>query len=136
MKLSIILTKALVILTIFSCNQSGNSQTTGSAATVVNIDATKLMELAKDTNTIIVDVRTAGEVAEGYIPGTTVFLDYNGGQFDQNFKSLDTSKTYIVYCRSGRRSSSASNQMIENGFKKVYNLEGGINSWTGDLKKN
>lgn len=135
MKVSLILTKALVIFTLFSCNQSGNSQTSGSAATVVNIDASKLIELAKDSNTIIVDVRTPGEVAEGYIPGTKVFLDYNGGQFDQSYKSLDTTKTYIVYCRSGRRSSSAANQMVNSGFKKVYNLDGGINAWTGDLKK-
>ncbi len=136
MKLSLFLTKALVIFALFSCNQSGNSQNAGGTATVVNIDAAKLTEMSKDSNTIIVDVRTPEEVAEGYIPGTTVFLDYSGGKFEQSYQSLDTTKTYVLYCRSGRRSSNAANLMINAGFKKVYNLDGGINVWNGDLKKN
>lgn len=133
MQLKTIFSAMLIAFAVVSCNQTVNSQNT---ASVVNIDGTKLIEMAKDSNTVIIDVRTPGEVADGYIPGTKYFMDYNGGAFESEYKSLDTSKTYIVYCRSGKRSSSASNQMIQAGFKKVYNLEGGISNWTGDIKKN
>jgi len=39
-----------------------------------------------------------------------------------------------VYCRSGGRSSSASQIMIEKGFTKVYNLRGGIIAWANSGK--
>lgn len=132
MSLKSIFSTLLIAATVVSCNQTLNSQ---NGASVTNIDGSKLTEMAKDTNTIIIDVRTPGEVAEGYIPGTRLFMDFNGGKFDAAYKNLDTSKTYIVYCRSGMRSSNASNQMIQSGFKKVYNLDGGINNWSGQVKK-
>jgi rhodanese-related sulfurtransferase len=132
MTLKSIFNTLLVAVTMVSCSQNLNSQ---NGASVINIDGAKLTEMAKDSNTVIIDVRTPGEVAEGYIPGATKFMDYNGGKFETEYKSLDTSKTYIIYCRSGMRSSNASNQMIQAGFKKVYNLSGGINNWSGAVKK-
>jgi rhodanese-related sulfurtransferase len=132
MNIKSIFNTLLIAITVVSCNQTLNSQ---NGASVINIDGSKLTEMAKDSNTIIIDVRTPGEVAEGYIPGAKLFMDYNGGKFDAAYKTLDTSKTYIVYCRSGMRSSNASNQMIQSGFKKVYNLSGGINNWSGPVKK-
>lgn len=132
MQLKTIFSALLIAFAVVSCNQTVNSQNT---ASVVNIDGAKLVEMAKDSNTVIIDVRTPGEVAEGYIPGATKFMDYNGGKFETEYKSLDTSKTYIIYCRSGMRSSNASNQMVQAGFKKVYNLSGGINNWSGAIKK-
>ncbi len=132
MTLKSIFNTLLVAVALVSCSQNLNSQ---NGTSVINIDGTKLTEMAKDSNTIIIDVRTPGEVAEGYIPGATKFMDYNGGKFETEYKSLDTSKTYIIYCRSGMRSSNASNQMVQAGFKKVYNLSGGINSWSGAIKK-
>ncbi len=132
MTLKSIFNTLLVAVTMVSCSQNLNSQ---NGASVINIDGAKLTEMAKDSNTVIIDVRTPGEVAEGYIPGATKFMDYNGGKFETDYKLLDTSKTYIIYCRSGMRSSNASNQMIQAGFKKVYNLSGGINNWSGAVKK-
>ncbi|MCG9880521.1 MAG: rhodanese-like domain-containing protein [Bacteroidia bacterium] len=41
----------------------------------------------------------------------------------------------MVYCRSGARSSRAAEIMQANGFKKVYNLSGGIMGWNGEIIK-
>lgn len=38
--------------------------------------------------------------------------------------------TVLVYCRSGNRSVTAANILIDNGFKNVHNLSTGINGWT------
>ena len=39
---------------------------------------------------------------------------------------------YLVYCRSGHRSSNAVKIMIEMGFTDIYNLSGGIRKWKGE----
>ena len=81
------------------------------------------------------DVRTPDEIAGGFIKGTTLFADVNGTAFTTEIDKLDKSKTYIVYCRSGARSSTAADIMIKSGFTKVYNLTGGISNWQGEISK-
>ncbi len=103
--------------------------------TVKNIEQQEFITLQKDSNTLVLDVRTPGEIAEGYIKGTQLFIDVNGSNFQDELNKLDKTKTYLVYCRSGARSSRAANAMIEAGFKVVYNLTGGIIGWTGEIAK-
>lgn len=90
--------------------------------------------LAQDS-IILIDVRTPGEIAEGVIPGADAFIDYNSADFETKIAQLDKNKAYVVYCRSGGRSGNAANYMIANGFSKVYNLTGGVNSFPGTLVK-
>lgn len=114
---------------------SGESTTQNAAAEFKNISAGEFAKIKKDENAIVVDVRTPAEIAEGYITGATVFADINGNNFESEIGKLDKNRTYIVYCRSGARSSRASEYMINNGFTKVYNLSGGISNWPGDVTK-
>ncbi len=51
------------------------------------------------------------------------------GQLMDRVSELDSSKDYIVYCRSGARSAKAILQLQKMGFKKLKNLRGGINAW-------
>jgi phage shock protein E len=130
MKNIFLLSFGILILTLInSC--TGNSQIQG----VKNIKQAEFQKLAKDPNIVIIDVRTPGEVSEGYIDGATLFIDYNGSNFGSKISKLDKSKSYIIYCRSGGRSTRASELMASKGFKKLYNLEGGISGWTGVIKK-
>ena len=78
----------------------------------------------------LVDVRTAEEFAEGHIPGA-VNMDVNGVEFDAQIATLDTDRPVALYCRSGRRSKVAAEQVAKAGFE-VVELDGGILSWTGD----
>lgn len=77
---------------------------------------------------ILIDVRTPAEVQQGMIPGA-VPIDYNSPDFKSKVSKLDKSKPYFVYCAAGGRSSKAASLMEEMGFKKVYNLSGGITAW-------
>lgn len=131
MKHVFLLISAMFLLTATSCNE----QQPGTSVTYQNINQEEFLQLQQQANTIVIDVRTPGEIAQGFIKGTSVFADYNAGQFETVMQQLDTSKTYLVYCRSGARSSNAAQLMIEHGIKKVYNLEGGINGWTGEIVK-
>jgi len=62
-------------------------------------------------------------------------VDYTSASFQTEVQKLDTSKTYVVYCRSGGRSAKAASFMASHGFSNVYNLEGGINNYSGTLKQ-
>ncbi|GLY09685.1 rhodanese-like domain-containing protein [Pseudobacillus badius] len=83
--------------------------------------------LQEHKNICVLDVREAGEVAAGKIPGA-VHLPL--GQVLTRAKELDPDKEYIVVCRSGNRSSLACEWLTEKGLK-VKNMTGGMNSWTG-----
>ena len=88
---------------------------------------------ANDSQPKILDVRTSEEYEEGYIPDAQN-IDIRMGQgFLDTLKELDTSVPYYVYCRSGARSNQACQLMSQLGFEKVYNLEGGILDWEGEV---
>lgn len=76
----------------------------------------------------LLDVRTSDEFAKGHIEGA-INADINLGDFQTQLAKLDKSKPVFVYCLSGGRSSSAAEVLKENGFKEIYNLEGGILAW-------
>jgi len=80
---------------------------------------------------VIIDVRTPEEFAEGYIENA-VSLDFYAETFRDELDSLDNNKTYLIYCRSGRRSANALNIMAELNFREAYNMLGGINQWKAE----
>jgi rhodanese-related sulfurtransferase len=89
----------------------------------------------KDSNTVVIDVRSTEEVANGFIPGTDLFINFLDGNFQDQLQKLDKTKTYIVYCHSGNRSGKATNAMQQLGFTDIYNLQDGISGWTGPLSQ-
>jgi rhodanese-related sulfurtransferase len=117
---------------IFSACGSKTGKTS-SAAQVKDLMPDEFKALGHKENAIVLDVRTPGEIDEGYIDGADLFIDYNGCCFNEEIAKLDKNKTYLVYCRSGGRSCSAADLMVKNGFKEVYNLKGGIKNWNGNV---
>lgn len=79
---------------------------------------------------VLIDMRTPEETAEGKMEGASE-LDYEAATFEAEVAKLDTTQTYLLYCRSGRRSSEAAEYMAKQGFKHLYNLKGGYLAWTG-----
>ena len=53
----------------------------------------------------------------------------------EHMGELDTASEIIVYCRSGARSASAIRELQQHGFKKLLNLEGGINRWAREVDR-
>ena len=64
-------------------------------------------QLENDDRAVIIDVRTADEVAEGMIEGAQHIDIFGGPAFIQAVEQLDPDKSYYVYCRSGNRSGQA-----------------------------
>lgn len=94
------------------------------------LSAKKFERKSKKENAVLLDVRTEKEFAEGHLPGATL-MDVQKEDFATKLAGLDKNKTYLVYCRSGRRSQKAIEQMHEAGFRNVYHLKGGYLDWKG-----
>lgn len=97
-----------------------------SRATYANINKDEFFALKDRPDVAVLDVRTRMEWNLGHVEGATL-LDINSSSFAADVAKLDTSKTWLVYCRSGRRSAIAAEIMIKNGFTNVKNVKTGQN---------
>jgi len=84
-------------------------------------------KLDADPEAVLLDVRTAGEYAEGAI-GDAKNVDFFSHNFKAQLENLSKEKNYYVYCRSGNRSGQAVKVLKNMGYT-AYNLDGGIMAW-------
>jgi phage shock protein E len=87
----------------------------------------------KDTNLVLLDVRTPDEFAAGHIPGA---VNIPHDQLPNRLAELAGAKNkeVVVYCRSGRRSAIAQETLTKEGFKSVKHLEGDMLKWEADKR--
>jgi phage shock protein E len=78
---------------------------------------------AMKAGTVVVDVRTPGEYAQGHLTGA-VNVDVESPTFDSQVKRLPTDGTYLVYCHSGTRAAAAVSRMAAMGFSHLTNVGG------------
>jgi rhodanese-related sulfurtransferase len=95
---------------------------------ISKVNAEEFYTLTEDGNNKLLDIRTPEEFMAGHLKNA-INIDYYASDFQNQLNKLDKAQTYLVYCRSGNRSSTAIQMMKTLGFKRVYELEGGINSW-------
>jgi rhodanese-related sulfurtransferase len=97
---------------------------------IEQIDVDRFEALRNELDDVVVlDVRTPEENADGAIPNS-ILMDINSANFPEKTSSLDPSKSYLIYCRSGMRSMRACSYLSGKGFTKLYNLEGGYLAWS------
>lgn len=100
------------------------------AKTTVEVTAMTVAELtervADGAHVLLLDVRTDPEVRAGMLAHAVhIPLD----QVEARCEELDPEGVWIVYCKSGKRSQTAAQQLVARGFRSVANLEGGIDAW-------
>ena len=76
---------------------------------------------------IILDVRTPEEFAERHIEGAILIPDYEIGEKTESILT-DKDQLSLVYCRSGRRSKNAANELATLGYTNIKEF-GGIIDW-------
>lgn len=124
----------LLILTgLYACQPSSTTQSTTtegttqtSTASVITLNAQEFA--TKSTAGTIVDVRTAGEVAQGKIE-RAVEIDFYSPDFLNRVSQISKDQEVYLYCAVGARSEEAARMLIQQGYTKVYHLEGGIQGW-------
>lgn len=110
----------LMLLLTLSCIQEYK------AAVLDPVGFKEMMEENSDLQ--LIDVRTAGEVASGYIPDA-INIDFRSPDFREAMGKLDRNKPIAVYCAVGQRSQAAYEMLKEMKFHEVYHLEGGTVAW-------
>lgn len=122
----------LLLLTAYFTNPSF-TQTKTEPIGIVNVDALQFGELINEKVGLLVDVRTSREYAAGNIKGSKLITV--DGNFGKKIQDLDKDVPVLVYCRSGKRSFNAARILQSNGFKTIYNLKGGFNTWQRNKMK-
>jgi rhodanese-related sulfurtransferase len=112
-----------IVLTATACL---NEQKSAEGVTLVS--AEEMQSILQQEDVQLVDVRTPAEYDQGHIANSQN-IDFRSPTFDEDVKQLDKTKPVILYCKSGRRSAICAKKMKEAGFKKIYDLEGGISKW-------
>ena len=106
----------------------------GGSATYDQISGAEAKALMQsESGSIIIDARTQEEYHEGHIPGAILIPEYEIA--DRAEKELPNKKQLIlVYCRSGRRSKIAAEELVKLGYTNVKEF-GGIIDWEYEIVK-
>ena len=106
----------------------------GGSATYEQISGAEAKALMdSESGYIIIDARTQSEYDEGHIPGEILLPEYEIA--DGAEKELpDKDQLILVYCRSGRRSKIAAEELVKLGYTNVKEF-GGINDWKYEIVK-
>lgn len=126
-KILICLLIAVVLLS--GCNSSMEVEETK----YNEITGQEAKEIMDTEDVIILDVRTPEEYQEEHIEDAILIPDYDLESLAES-KLPDKDKKILVYCRSGNRSEAATKELIDMGYKNVYDF-GGINSWSYETIK-
>ena len=129
--------KGLIVLMMISlslfglCGCGNTPQNTPTYTQISAAEAKEMMKTEKDY--VIIDARTEEEFAEGHIEGAILIPEYEIlAKAEAYIPDKDT--LVLVYCRSGRRSKIASENLIKLGYTNVYEF-GGIIDWPYEIVK-
>lgn len=91
----------------------------------VTVSEAKTM-IDSDHSLVVLDVRTQSEYDDGHIRNAKLIPHT---ELEGRLNELNKTDKILVYCRTGVRSSNASQILVDNGFMYVYNMLGGITAW-------
>ena len=127
---------ALILFLIVSLAGCGSREedtmNTVSYQQITAEEAKSMMEEQPDA--VILDVREQDEYDAGHIPGA-VLLSFGTIDEETAASAIPENDTVVlVYCRSGNRSKTASQSLVDLGYTQIYEF-GGIQDWPYDLER-
>ena len=129
MKKLVFLLLAVMLLT--ACGQDKEND---QGAVYVNITAEEAKQIMdSEEGYIILDVRTQEEYDQGHIPGAIVISHEEITEKAEDVLT-DKDQLILVYCRSGRRSKIAAEDLVELGYTNIKEF-GGIIDWPYEVDK-
>ena len=106
----------------------------GGSATYEQISGAEAKALMdSESGYIIIDARTQEEYDQGHIPGAILIPEYEIADRAEK-ELLDKAQLILVYCRSGRRSKIAAEELVKLGYTNVKEF-GGIIDWQYEIVK-
>ena len=126
--LSISMAALLCVLSMAGCAQQ-EVNVVNTYQQITAQDAKKLMDTESDY--VIIDARTEEEFATGHIENAILIPEYEIAERAEN-ELPDKDVLILVYCRSGRRSKIASEELVKLGYTNVKEF-GGIIDWPYEI---
>lgn len=85
-------------------------------------------ELIRNITPLVLDVRTPGEYSRGHLKDSVLIPVQ---QLQARWQEIAgyKNKDVLIYCATGNRSTVAAKILIDNGFKRIFNLRQGISGW-------
>ena len=117
--------KRMLMITMFAAIALGCGGAQNKVSSIKTVGVDEFAKIIAQKEVRLIDVRTPKEYAEGHIMGAEM-IDVKSADFVERIK--DIKGTVAVYCRSGKRSLMAAEQLARQGCT-VYNLDGGIIAW-------
>ena len=90
-----------------------------------SINYNEYLELSKKNKFQLIDVRTNDEFNTNRLRNA-INIDFYDSLFLKRFKKFNKEDNILLYCRSGRRSLIGAEILVKNGYKKTYDLKGGV----------
>jgi rhodanese-related sulfurtransferase len=85
-------------------------------------------EVIRNITPLVLDVRTPGEYSRGHLKDSVLIpLQQLQARWQEIAGHKD--KDVLIYCATGNRSTVAAKILIDNGFKRIFNLRQGISGW-------
>lgn len=134
MSRSIVITMLVAFLLLAACSTPAEPLTTVevvgkqiplSGGNYTDVSVAELQTMLASKDFIFVNVHIP---FDGNISGTDLSIPYD--QIDQNLDKLpDKTAKIVLYCRSGRMSTLASETLVGLGYSDIWNLSGGMAAW-------
>jgi len=129
----------LIAVLIFASQLQDRPSGPESPAGFETVTVEEAKKMIEKEEVFVLDVRTPDEFNESHIKGATLIPVTNSGGSNMSpdqllgarINEVPKNQKILVYCRTGYRSTSASQMLVAAGYSDVYNMQGGITAWTG-----
>lgn len=121
----------LLLLVLLVACQPGQTPVGGKQVEVqggayTEISVGELQSMLRDENFVLVNVHIP---FQGDIPNTDLSIPYDQITYNLDKLPADKSAKIVLYCRSDRMSTIASETLVGLGYTNIYNLDGGMVDW-------
>ena len=125
----------LIVLLLVGLTGCGSEKERGETASYQQITAEEAKSMMEEQpDAVILDVREQDEYDAGHIPGA-VLLSFGTIDEETAASAIPENDTVVlVYCRSGNRSKTASQSLVDLGYTQIYEF-GGIKDWPYEVER-
>lgn len=98
----------------------------GQGSGLKEVTVQQAREMLDQGEAVLIDVREPYEYREIHAKNATLMPL---STFGQHVQEIPQDKDVLLICRSGGRSAQAGMFALQNGFKRIYNVQGGTLGW-------
>jgi phage shock protein E len=111
-----------LLATLFAAHALAGAQ----RLATISQDALLERQRAADASLYVLDVRTPGEYVAGHVPGA---VNIRHDEIAAHLAQVPKDRDVVVYCRTGGRALAAADRLADNGYTRLYELQGNMEAW-------